>query len=146
MNNQIEKVIDAFAAEIYTLAQKVFESYSLEKSSLAQDFEKPKVSLKGDSIVVEILFNNYIEYLERGRSPKSGKQPPVSALVDWAKQKGIPADNSTLYLIARAIWRDGHQGRPILATLENEITNAFENKWADKLYEAITEELTKYFN
>ena len=58
----------------------------------------------------------------------------------------IPTDNNTLFLIARAIWRDGHEGRPILATLEEKIDRKFETEWYDQLFEATIDELNKYFN
>lgn len=99
-----------------------------------------------DDPVINILFNNYVVYLEWTRPPKYGKQPPISVLKGWAEKNGIPTDASTLWAISYAIWRDGHQGRPIFATMDREMTGLYMNDWADKLLAAITDNLDKFFN
>lgn len=156
MNTHVLKVVEEISRDIVALAQFVLDNDSVGvnkktgkntlKDSLLIKNVEPRVSFgsNGDNVVIEVLFNNYIDYIEKGRRP--GKMPPVSALKEWAQSRGIPTDNGTLYAIANAIKRDGIEGRPILATLEREIENKFENEWADKLFEAMTEELTKYFD
>lgn len=153
MTPELHKAIEAIGQDIVRLARQVMENgnaginpktgkNTLKGSSLAQNIT---FSTEGESdIVVRTFFDNYIEYIENGRV--SGKMPPISALETWAKKRGIPTDNATLYAIAGAIKRDGIAARPILATLEKEIELRFEQQWADKLFEALTTELTKYFN
>ena len=140
----IIKVMEAIAADVLKLSHLVMESNNLKDSALDRDVQ---VSVKqvADSIIIETLFDNYVDYIEQGRKPMSGKQPPIDAVRDWALSRNIPADNDTLFLISRAIWRDGIEARPILSTLEEEIEKAFDERWADQLFEAITDELTKYF-
>lgn len=145
MTDNVLKVMQAFADDVQKAAQTVLARYDLKDSNLAKSM-KIDTRISDGSVVMEMLFDNYISYIEQGRKPKQGKQPPIDALRDWALERGIPTDNSTLFLISRAIWRDGHEARPILATLEEEIEKLFDDKWADQLQEAITEELTKYFN
>lgn len=150
---QLHKVIEAIGQDIIIVARKVMENDSigtnpktgnntLKNSTLIQNIS---LSAEGDdNIVIKTLFDNYIQYIENGRA--AGTMPPISALEAWAKQRGIPTDNGTLYAIANAIKRDGIAARPILSTLEKEIEQRFEDQWADQLFEALTTKLTKYFN
>ncbi len=154
MTKGIEKVIENIANDVLTLAKTIVgEELSANKSSnkgilknsaLQNDIQVKVVEMQGQ-VVIETMFNNYLNYIEQGRKPRSGKQPPIDALREWALSRGIPTDNSTLFLIGRAIWRDGLQARPILATLEEKIEEQFEDQWADLLFESITDELNKYF-
>lgn len=155
MKPHIEKVIKAIADDVLLLAQIILEDDSisvnekvgkntLKNSALKADIQS-KVTMS-DSIVIDTLFNNYVGYIEWDRPKKYGKQPPIDSLRDWAQKNGIPTDNSTLYLISRAIWRDGHKGRPIFATLENNVEQFFNDEWFDKLFEAIITEIREYFN
>lgn len=156
MTDHVLKVVEEIGRDIVALAQFVIDNDSigmnkksgkntLKDSLLIQDVDS-RVSFgsNGDNVVIEVLFNNYIDYIEKGRRP--GKMPPVSALKEWAQSRGIPTDNGTLYAIANAIKRDGIEGRPILATLEQRIEDSFENDWADKLFDAMISELNEYFN
>lgn len=156
MTDHVLKVVEEIGRDIVALAQfvidndsigmnKKFRKNTLKDSLLMRDVDS-RVSFgsNGDNVVIEVLFNNYIDYIEKGRRP--GKMPPVSALKEWAQSRGIPTDNGTLYAIANAIKRDGIEGRPILATLEQRIEDSFENDWADKLFDAMISELNEYFN
>lgn len=156
MTDHVLKVVEEIGRDIVALAQFVIDNDSigvnkksgkntLKDSLLMRDVDS-RVSFgsNGDNVVIEVLFNNYIDYIEKGRRP--GKMPPVSALKEWAQSRGIPTDNGTLYAIANAIKRDGIEGRPILATLEQRIEDSFENNWADKLFDAMTSELNTYFD
>lgn len=153
MNTETLRLIEEIKNDIVRLAQMVMADDSIGtnkktgtntlKDSLLSKEVQASVTV-GDNIVIEVLLNNYVEYVEKGRAP--GKMPPISALREWAIARNIPDDNDTLYAIANAIKRDGYEGRPIVATLEKEIENRFENEWYDKLFEAMTTELTKYFN
>lgn len=155
MNNKIKKVIYAFAKDIEDLAKSILSENdvgendktnenTLENSNLKNSF-KAKIESYDEPVVISLFYSNYVEYIENGRRPKTGKFPPLDALHKWAVKRGIPTDNNILFLIARAIWRDGYEGRPILATLEEEIENRLEDKFYDELFESIITNLTKYF-
>lgn len=154
MNEATIKIVEALASEILTLAQLIMEDGSIGtnpkagRNTLRDSVLKNGIGqeVNAENAVIQTFFNHYIDYIENTRAPKSGKMPPISTLRDWAEKNGIATDNSTLYLIARAIWRDGHEGRPILATLEQEIDSLFDKEYYDKLFEALIEDLTKYFN
>lgn len=156
MNEATLKIIEEIANDVLILSRLIMEDDSisanskvnkntLRDSNLKKDVET-KIESLDNPVVINALFNHYIVFLEWTRPKEYGKMPPVSALRDWALSRGIPTDNSTLFLIARAIWRDGHEGRPILATLEKQIEESFEKEIFDKLFDSIIDELIKYFN
>lgn len=152
MNNTTQKVINEIAADILNLAKAVFKDDAISgnvktgKNALRDKADDIRLEVDTNNAVIRLLFDDYISYLENDRPPRKGKQPPLDELRDWALSKHIPTDNSTLYLIARAIWRDDHKGRPIMATIEQQIERRFETEWYDKLFEATIDELNKYFN
>lgn len=103
----------------------------------------------GDDVVIQTLFNYYIQFIEEGRPPKKGKMPPEKAIIGWLRRKHIVSSNknirSVAFLIRRAIWRDGYNARPVLKRLEKETDRLWESKWADELFEALIKDLTEYF-
>jgi len=153
----IQLAINKIADDLLALAIAVLEDDSvsanvkvgkntLRDSALRGDLEKAISSTTGNDPVISVLFNHYVVYLEWTRPPKYKKKPPISVLKEWAAKNGIPTDSGTLWAISCAIWRDGHAGRPIFATMDRELDGLFLDDWADKLYEAIIEDLDKLFN
>lgn len=156
MNEATLKVIEGIAGDVFTLAQLIMDDdtvssngkinkNTLRNSNLKKDIET-KIESMDNPVVINALFNHYIIFLEWSRPKKYKKKTPIDMLRDWALSRGIPTDNDTLWKISNAIWRDGHQGRPILATLEKEIEESFDKEIFDKLFNSIIEEITKYFN
>lgn len=143
MNAEIKKVIEAIGYDIVLLAEKIFDENGLEDSNLKKDITS---QIDMNDIVISSCFNHYIDYIESGRRPQEGLPPPIEPIIDWCKRKGISTDNNIVYAIRYAIWRDGIEGRPLLAFLEKEVDRQFENKWAERLFESAISELTKYFN
>lgn len=156
MNEATKRVIEAFQSEVMTLIRLIFEdngisnNKKINKNTLADSKLKERVQVeirqKENPVIIEALFNHYITFLEWNRPKKHGKRPPIDALRGWASARGISTDNSTLWAISTAIWRDGHEGRPIIATLEKEIENSYNKEYSNKLFDAIIDELIKYFN
>lgn len=145
MNASLQRAAEVIASELVSLARVVVAEKDLSDSSLS-DTIRTSVEARNGGIVIDMLFDNYIEYVECGRRPGQEKRPPIDALRDWAVNKGISSDNSTLCAISEAIWRDGVEARPVLATLSGYIERQFESKWADLLFEALVDDLTNYFN
>ena len=96
-------------------------------------------------LVYDLMLNDYIKYIENGRRA-GAKMPPVEPIVRWAKKHGIPTDNSTIFLIRRAIARDGISARPIMEFAFKEIGKYWDSRWADELYNKIMKEIDKWFN
>lgn len=119
---------------------------TLKNSALKGDLFVTVGQSLGDDAVIQALFNNYVVYLEWDRPAKYGKKPPIHVLKDWAQKNGIPTDAGTLWAISTAIWRDGHAGRPIFATIDAQTDDLFTNDWADDLFTNIVDNLDKFFN
>lgn len=140
----LHKVLQAIAHDIYLLTQQCITKEGLRNSLLNK---QARVEVANwDNPVINIILDDYIEYVEKGRIAGKGKLPSIDSLRDWALQHFIPIDNSTLYAIARAIQKNGIAPRPILLQLEKQIDDSFENKWADMLFEAIVNEVETYFS
>lgn len=153
----VEAVMMAIADDVLALAHLILEDDSISnnikinkntlRDSILNDDLAVALSETGrDDTIIRALFNNYVGYLEWTRPERYGKQPPIDALKDWAEKNGIGTDATTLWKISYAIWRDGHQGRPIFATLDKELDGLYMNDWADKLFNAIMENTDKFFN
>ena len=153
----VQLAINKIADDLLALAAAVLEDdtistnekvgrNTLRDSALRGGLETTISQANGDDPVIKALFNHYVVYLEWTRPPKYKKKPPISVLKDWAAKNGIPTDADTLYRISYAIWRDGHKGRPIFATIDKELDGLFLGDWADKLYDAIVDNLDNFFN
>lgn len=103
-----------------------------------------KVTHDGD-LIFDLMLNGYIRYIEGGRRA-GAKFPPVEPIVKWARQHGIPTDNSTIFLIRRAISRDGISPRPIMAVVFDELDKKWDNDWSDELFDEIMRIIDNYFN
>ena len=158
MDAQVERICRYIADDIVELARKVMESpVGVNEKTGANTLVDSELYRKigtdfrdeGEGVVIETLFNHYIEYIERDRPPMYGKRPPIDAIVKWLRTKHIVSSNenirSVAYLISRAIWRDGHKGRRIMETLGNKVDERFDYLYADRIFDFLTEELDRYF-
>jgi len=153
----VRLAINKIADDLLALAHAILEDdtissntkvnkNTLRDSALRGDLFATISTTSGEDPIIKALFNNYVVYLEWDRPPKYGKRPPIGELRDWAAKNGIPTDADTLYAISYAIWRDGHQGRPIFATMDKELDGLFNDDWSDKLFTALVDELDNFFN
>ena len=146
MNETIRKVIEAIASDILTLTHAVMEKQGIGQSNGGiYQTATTAIGNDGDATIIDLLLQNYADDIEQGRAPRSGTPPPVDTLREWALKHGIPPGNEVLYAISQAIWRDGVEARPILATIEKEVERRANGEWGDRLMEVIVDELTEYF-
>jgi hypothetical protein len=155
MNKEVIKVINAIGNEIMFLFHSILEDddisinskvgkNTLRNSNLRKDFQQ---NIKiNDSVIIENLFNHYIDYIEKGRKTETGKRPKIDDLRNWALKNNISTDNRTLYIISNAIFRDGYAARPILSKFDELIERKFGEVWFDELFDIIIKELNTYFN
>lgn len=136
----ISKIVMEFSKDIMDIVRVVMES------NIGSDsYKNLKVIAKNDGdLVFDIILNDYLEFIESGRR-KGAKMPPVEPIVRWARSRGIPTDNSTIYLIRRAISRDGIAPRPFMATVMEQIDLNMENLY-DKIFDEITKLINDFFN
>lgn len=152
----VAQAVERIAEELVALAVAVLEDdavsanvktgvNTLKDSRLRETLRKGIGREEEGDPVMGVLFAHYVVYLEWSRPPRYGKQPPIGVLKEWAERRGIPTDAHTLWAISYAIWRDGHEGRPIFAALETLTDRAFTERWADELFARIIERLDKLF-
>jgi len=96
-------------------------------------------------LVFDIILNDYLVYIENGRR-KGAKMPPIEPIITWARKHGIPTDNSTIFLIRRAISRDGIRPRPFMANVFDDITKAWDGHVGENLFNKIIQEIYNWFN
>lgn len=149
----VSKIVMEFSRDIMALVRAVMESsvginQKVGVNTLVNsDIYKTlivKATNNGD-LIFDIILNDYLVFIEKGRR-KGAKMPPVEPIVRWAKSKGIPTDNSTIFLIRRAISRDGIRPRPFMATVLEEVDRNWNKQWADEIFNVIMEEIDKFFN
>lgn len=158
MNNDTIMICREIAQDIVRAAREVMASSvgindkvgknTLVDSDLSKQIDW-KIDFSGERVIIDTLFNYYIQFIEEGRKPQTGKMPPEDAIIKWMRRKHIVSSNrnirSVAFLIRRAIWRDGYNARPILKTLSDNVDNLWETKWADQLFEALIKDINEYF-
>lgn len=149
MDEPIKQILAAIAQDVLVLAQLILEDKATsegEGAIVSPDGVRTYIASYDNPTVIEALFDNYVNYIENGRKPRSGIPPPISALLEWATSRGISTENGILYAIANAIWRDGREGRPVLSKLYDEVGKIFDKEYYNKLFDAVIQQLTKFFN
>lgn len=140
--------------DILEIVRQIAESETMinpktGKNTIAPDsdlYKAIQVQATSDGdLVYDIILNGYIQYIENGRRP-NGKFPPVEPIIRWARKHGIPDDNSTIFLIRRAIARDGIKPRPMMEKVFDTIDTRWDGDMADKVFEAIIEVINDFFN
>lgn len=111
---------------------------TLNDSTLKVDTE----TVLQDNIIL-FSYNEYAEYIETGRRPKVRKVP-IEALRQWANKRGIPTDNDVLYAIREGIYRDGISPRPIMTKFSDLLDKGWDERYADEIFEKITEALEEH--
>ena len=148
----ITNIVIAFSKDIMEIVRAVMSSdaginrkvmrNTLTDSDIYREINV--VATHDGDLVFDLMLNNYLKYIESGR--RSGaKMPPVKPIEDWARKHGIPTDNSTIWAIRKAISRDGIASRPIMDYVFIELDKMWDARWADEVFDKITEELNKYF-
>lgn len=146
------KVMYAIGKDIAKIVRTVMESNvginskvgvnTLSNSNLYNDLSV--IATNDGDLVFDLMLNDYLTFIESGRR-KGAKMPPVEPIIRWCRQKGIPTDNSTVYLIRRAISRDGIKARPFMVHVFEEIDREWDS-WADEIFNLIMDEIDKFFN
>ena len=143
----ISKIVTEFTKDIMQLVSAAMEGQDLDNNKSSSDIYKNlqvKATNDGD-LVFDIILNDYLTFIESGRR-KGADMPPVEAIVEWAKKHDIPTDNSTIFLIRRAISRDGIAPRPFMDKVFKDIDDVWDKNWADELFDEIMRMINDFFN
>lgn len=150
---EINRLVMEFTKDIMMLVQAVMEGQELVNHKVGRNtiigsdiYNNLQVKATNDGdLVFDILLNDYLTFIESGRR-KGAKFPPVEPIVKWARKRGIPTDNSTIFLIRRAISRDGIAPRPFMDKVFEDIEYAWDKGWADELFDEIMKMINDFFN
>ena len=107
-------------------------------------FKEMEAKASGN-IVIELLLNDYVKYIESGRK-KGSKLPPIEAIRQWAKNKLGKEDNLTIYKIRSAIVRDGIKPRPFMYKVLETIDKKWDGEWSSELFQELTKIIDEFFN
>lgn len=143
----ISKIVMEFTKDIMKLVQAVMDGQEFSNNKNGSDIYKNlQVNATNDGdLVFDIILNDYLKFIESGRR-KGADMPPVEPIVKWAKKHGIPTDNGTIYLIRRAISRDGIAPRPFMDKVFADIDDVWDKNWADELFDEIMRMINDFFN
>lgn len=143
----INKIVMEFTKDIMKLVQAVMDGQEFSNDKIGSDIYKNlQVNATNDGdLVFDIILNDYLKFIESGRR-KGADMPPVEPIIKWAKKHGIPTDNGTIYLIRRAISRDGIAPRPFMDKVFADIDDVWDKNWADELFDEIMRMINDFFN
>lgn len=133
------------------MASNIMVNKKVGINTIAPDsniFKEMEAKASGN-IVIELLLNNYVEYIESGREKSTNAKkvapPPVKAIVQWAKKRNIPTDNLTIYKIRSAIVRDGIKPRPFMYKVLETIDKKWDGDWSSDLFQGLTKIIDEFF-
>lgn len=150
--NNVELLAKAFAEDIMNITADIMASSMLVNEKVGRNTISPNSDIfremyakASGNIVIQLLLNDYVQYIESGRKAGS-KFPPIQPIVQWAKKRNIPTDNSTIFLIRRAIAEDGIKPRPFMYKVLETIDNKWDGEWSSELFNELTKIIDEFFN
>ena len=150
--DSITSLAKAFAEDVMNITADIMASSMLVndkvgRNTIAPDSKifKEMYAKASGNIVIQLLLNDYVQYIESGRKAGS-KFPPIQPIVQWAKKRNIPTDNSTIFLIRRAIAEDGIKPRPFMYKVLDTIYDKWDGEWSSELFNELTKIIDEFFN
>ena len=150
--DNITLLAKAFAEDVMNITADIMASSMLVNDKVGRNTISPNSDIFKQmyakaigNIVIQLLLNDYVQYIESGRKAGS-KFPPIQPIVQWAKKRGIPTDNSTIFLIRRAIAEDGIRPRPFMYKVLETIDKKWDGEWSSDLFNELTKIIDEFFN
>lgn len=150
--NNVELLAKAFAEDVMNITADIMASSMLVNNKVGMNTIAPNSYIfkqmyakASGNIVIQLLLNDYVQYIESGRKAGS-KFPPIQPIVQWAKKRGIKTDNSTIFLIRRAIAEDGIRPRPFMYKVLETIDKKWDGEWSSELFNELTKIIDEFFN
>lgn len=133
MKDKIIEALMLISKEILILWQKSLAEYDIKSfAEFSSEVKFPDINF---------IYPEYFQYVESGRKPKVRKVP-IQALVEWARQRNIPTDNSTLFAIQQSIYNNGISPRPITDLFADNMDDKWD-EWSLIIFNKFSEELDK---
>lgn len=115
---------------------------TLKNSNLANTIKYHLV--EGDNPSIDVMVNDYIQYIERGRHVHHSPKVPIDALKDWVKRKlHKQPTNQLLFAIQQSIYNKGIRPRPIMHYWFEAIDKEWNKTYGDIIFESLTTNLDK---
>lgn len=150
--DSITSLAKVFAEDVMNITADIMASSMLVNNNVGRNTIAPDSNIfkemyakASGNIVIQLLLNDYVQYIESGRKAGS-KFPPIQPIVQWAKKRGIPTDNSTIFLIRRAIAEDGIRPRPFMYKVLETIDKKWDGEWSSELFNELTKIIDEFFN
>lgn len=150
--DNITLLAKVFAEDVMTItadimASSIMVNNKVGRNTIAPDSNifKEMYAKASGNIVIELLLNNYVQYIESGREAGS-KLPPIEAIRKWAKKKLGKEDNLTIFKIRSAIVRDGIKPRPFMYKVLETIDSKWDGEWSSDLFNELTKIIDEFFN
>ena len=149
--DSITSLAKAFAEDVMNITADIMASSMLVNDKVGRNTIAPDSNIfkemyakASGNIVIQLLLNDYVQYIESGRKAGS-KFPPIQPIVQWAKKRNIPTDNSTIFLIRRAIAEDGIRPRPFMYKVLETIDKKWDGEWSSDLFQELTKIIDEFF-
>ena len=150
--DNITLLAKVFAEDVMNITADIMASSVMVNNKVGRNTIAPNSNIfkemyakASGNIVIELLLNDYVQYIESGRKAGS-KFPPLEPIVQWAKKRGIKTDNSTMFLIRRAIAEDGIKPRPFMYKVLETIDKKWDGEWSSELFQELTKIIDEFFN
>lgn len=150
--DSITSLAKVFAEDVMNITADIMASSMLVNDKVGRNTIAPDSNIfkemyakASGNIVIQLLLNDYVQYIESGRKAGS-KFPPIQPIVQWAKKRDIPTDNSTIFLIRRAIAEDGIRPRPFMYKVLETIDKKWDGEWSSELFNELTKIIDEFFN
>lgn len=163
MTDNVRKVVEEIAKEFKVLAQMVMDEVGVNdkvgRNTLVDSnlYKSVGVDIEedGSNVVMHLLMNDYIDYVEKGLPPRYEKLKGkfmhsgrvIEALTKWLVRKGICPSNEAVrmaYAVRWGIYENGIKGRPVIETIAQQTEDEF-NGWVERIYEVVLKDTYEWF-
>lgn len=140
--NKLHKELENLADTIKTTIRVAMEKYPNIKGENTLKDSDIYNELKSDAVdldLVKVLIHDYYIFINDG-SHYTSTPPPIEAILQWCKKKGIDTTNGEAWAIREAIFQRGIAARPFFDEAWEEIDGLFDD-FADKVMEILLEDI-----
>lgn len=113
------------------MVDRLFENNSVVTGNLARSITPLSTKIVQDTVVQDIQLPLYGIYVDEGSERKAGGMPPVTAIIDWIKQKRITVPTAMTvtqfaFAVAKNIEKKGQRfkkPKPFIQVSLNDVVN-----------------------